>query len=79
MDFISSFLEDASYNSVLICIDKLTKPKKLLPYYVEEGELSALVTAKLFFENIVYLYGCSTSNPKQQGSTLYLLVLGGLI
>ena len=56
MGFITSFLEDAGYTGIFICIDQLTKLAKLLPCYVGEEELSALEKAKLLFENVVYLY-----------------------
>ena len=56
MDFTTSLPENTGYNGVFTYMDKFTKLTKLFPFIVEEEELSAPATGKLFFENMVYLY-----------------------
>ena len=57
MDFITSLPTDRGYNAVFTCVDKLMKLVRLIPCFMGEGELSAEATARLFYENVVRLYG----------------------
>ena len=57
MDFITSLPKDQGYNAIFTCIDKLTKFVCLTPCCMGEGLLSAEQTTKLFYENVVRLFG----------------------
>ena len=57
MDFITSLPKDQGSNAIFTCIDKLTKLVCLTPCCMGEGLLSAEQTAKLFYENVVRLFG----------------------
>ena len=57
MDFITSLPEDQGSNAIFTCIDKLTKLVRLTHCHMGEGLLSAEQTAKLFYDNVVRLFG----------------------
>ena len=57
MDFIMSLPKDQGSNAIFTCIDKLTKLVRLTPCRIGEGLLSAEQTAKLFYDNVVRLFG----------------------
>ena len=57
MDFITSLPKDQGCNTIFTCIDKLTKLVCLTPCRMGEGLLSAEQTTKLFYENVVRLFG----------------------
>ena len=57
MDFITSLPKYQGCNAIFTCIDKLTKLVRLTPCRMGEGLLSAEQTAKLFYENVVRLFG----------------------
>ena len=57
MDFITSLPKDQGCNAIFICIDKLTKLVRLTPCHMREGLLSTEQTVKLFYENVVRLFG----------------------
>ena len=57
MDFITNLPKDQGCNAIFTCIDKVTKLVHLTPCHMGEGLLSAEQTAKLFYENVVRLFG----------------------
>lgn len=57
MDFIVDLPEVRGYNGLLTCVDKFSKLTRIIPVRVGEGQLTASEVAKLFFENVVRLYG----------------------
>ena len=57
MDFITSLPKDQGYNSIFTCIDKLMKLVRLTPCRMGEGLLSTEQTTKLFYDNVVRLFG----------------------
>ena len=57
MDFITSLPKDQGSNAIFTCIDNLTKLVHFIPCHMGEGLLSAEQTAKLFYENVVGLFG----------------------
>ena len=57
MDFITSLPKDQGSNAIFTCVDKLTKLVRLTPCCMGEGLLSTEQTTKLFYENVVRLFG----------------------
>ena len=57
MDFITSLHKDQGSNTIFTCIDKLMKLVRLTPYCMGEGLLSTEQTVKLFYDNVIKLFG----------------------
>lgn len=57
MDFIINLPVSSSYNAIFTVIDKLKKFTSLIPYFIDEGALSAVEVEYLCFTNIVCLFG----------------------
>ena len=45
------------YNAMLVCVDKFSKFTRIIPCFMGEGELTAPVVARLFFDHVVRLFG----------------------
>ena len=45
------------YNGFICCVCKYSKLTRLIPVFAGAGELAAPEVAKLFFENVVRLFG----------------------
>ena len=45
------------HNTIFTCIDRLTNHCRLIPCFVREGALSASLIAKIFFNNVVKIFG----------------------
>ena len=45
------------YNGFICCMCKYSKLTRLIPVFAGAGELAAPEVAKLFFENVVCLFG----------------------
>ena len=61
MDFITDLPLVDGKNALFVCVDKLTKYTRLCPCLVGEKALSAPAVAKLFFDNVVTLFGVPDS------------------
>ena len=59
MDFITGLPDINGVNALLVCVDKFGTLSQLILCRAGENELSAPAIAKLFFENVVHLYGVS--------------------
>ena len=57
MDFIMSLPKDQGSNAIFTYIYKLTKLLRLTPCRMGQGLLSAEQTVKLFYDNVVRLFG----------------------
>ena len=57
MGFVMGLPLDYGCNAVFICIDKLTKLVRLVPYTAGERELSAATIAGLLLHQIVCHFG----------------------
>ena len=59
MDFITDLpaCGPLGYNGIFTCVDRLTKFIRLVPVVIGAGELSAETVARLFFANVVLLFG----------------------
>ena len=57
MDFITSMPPCNGYNAIFTCVDRLTKFTRLIPCSLGDGELSGEQVARLFFANVVSLFG----------------------
>ena len=57
MDFITSLPKDQGCNAIFTCIAKLMKLVRFTPCHMGEGLLSTEQTVKLFYENVVRLFG----------------------
>ena len=47
----------SGYNRFICCVCKYSKLTQLIPVFAGAGELAAPEVAKLFFENVVCLFG----------------------
>ena len=61
MDFFIDLPMVSGYNGFMCCIDKYSKFTRLVPVQVGENALSAPEVARLFFDNIVRLFGVHAS------------------
>mgnify|MGYP000306105644 CR=1 FL=1 len=61
MDFVTDLPMVNGYNGFMCCVDKYSKFTRLVPVQVGENALSAPEVARLFFENIVFLFGVPAS------------------
>ena len=57
IDFITGLPDVNRFNALLVYVDKFGKFYRLIPCRAGENELSAPAIAKLFFEQVVHLYG----------------------
>ena len=56
LDLIIGLPASGLFNAVMVCIDKLTKLVRLVPYLVGDGEVTTPAITCLFFVYVVLLY-----------------------
>ena len=61
MDFITDLPPVDGHNGLIVCVDKFSKFTRLIPVAVGDGQLSAPAVARLFFDNVVRLFGVPQS------------------
>ena len=57
IDFVFGMPLVHGYNRFICCVCKYSKLTRLIPVFAGAGELAAPEVAKLFFENVVRLFG----------------------
>ena len=61
MDFVLDMPMVDGYNGMMVCVDKFSKFTRIIPVLAGEGKLAAPEVARLFFDNVVRLYGVPAS------------------